>query len=341
MAIINFTDKYTGQASTFETGSGKFLRLEDSQGAVHLFAASEITISGTNGTVMAGQTLDLSTLLTVPPALASKTVSWSKASGSAALTLSGHTVTAEIGATDSDSADFVATVAGISATVTVTAAAAAPATYGITIPTVTGATITVLVNDAPYTSGKLMHGDAVSITVAAQTGYNITSSSVTMGGQPVTGSNGEYNISSVTGAVEISVTVEEITADKMYAVEHDIDYAPTFTFERDFTDDFIEIVYTILEAPGSNSGIMVFVCQKIDNTWSVYAKTRSNAIKDYEFVPVISGTTFRISRGTGATDNLQMSTKDSSTVARKRLTLTTREAVEKYVNEYKVPNNVS
>lgn len=208
MAIINFTNKSTGQASTFETGSGKFLRLEDSQGAVHLFAASEITLSGANGTVTAGQTIDLSTLLTVPSALAGKTVSWRKVSGSAALTLSGHTVTAESGATASDSATFTATVAGISATVTVTATAAAPATYDITVPTVTGATITVLVNDAAYTSGKLTHGDSVRITVAAQTNYNLTSSSVTMGGQPVTGSNGEYNINSVTGAVVISATAE-------------------------------------------------------------------------------------------------------------------------------------
>lgn len=95
----------------------------------------------------------------------------------------------------------------VSGDVTISATAA-PATYDIEIPTVTGATITVLVNGSAYTSGKLTHGASVKITVAAQNNYNITSSSVTMGGQPVAGSNGEYNISSVTGAVVISATAE-------------------------------------------------------------------------------------------------------------------------------------
>ena len=59
---------------------------------------------------------------------------------------------------------------------------------------------------------SVVEGDSYSATISANSGYELKSVSVTMGGSPVTVSGGVINISNVTGNIIITAVAEEIVA---------------------------------------------------------------------------------------------------------------------------------
>ena len=171
-------------------------------------------------------------------------------------------VTATVGGEDVelDQSGNTYTIAGESVTgdivVTVDAEALPVTTYTVEYADVTGATV--------EGAESVEEGASLTFTVTAETGYEISSVTATVGGESVTpASNGnEYTIANVTGNVVVTVVASKIsyavTVNAQNAdvkVAESISYGEDLTFTVDAKDESYEVTSVTVTVGGENANV--------------------------------------------------------------------------------------
>lgn len=171
-------------------------------------------------------------------------------------------VTATVGGEDVelDQSGNTYTIAGESVTgdivVTVDAEALPVTTYTVEYADVTGATV--------EGAESVEEGASLTFTVTAETGYEISSVTATVGGESVTpASNGnEYTIANVTGNVVVTVVASKIsytvTVNAQNAevkVAESISYGEDLTFTVDAKDESYEVTSVTATVGGENANV--------------------------------------------------------------------------------------
>ena len=171
-------------------------------------------------------------------------------------------VTATVGGEDVelDQSGNTYTIAGESVTgdivVTVNAEALPVTTYTVEYADVTGATV--------EGAESVEEGASLTFTVTAETGYEISSVTATVGGESVTpASNGnEYTIANVTGNVVVTVVASKIsytvTVNAQNAevkVAESISYGEDLTFTVDAKDESYEVTSVTATVGGENANV--------------------------------------------------------------------------------------